>query len=78
MLQTAIVSDESAEMVLTKLHLPLKIANIASVVLAISGLVLVLSITCYTLCKFIRAQMSGYKKKKVSSYDPDPCIVNML
>ena len=64
-LQTAILSNETAQMLITKLHLPLKIVNIASVVMAISGLVLVLSITCYTLCKFIRAHMTGHKKMKV-------------
>ena len=64
--QTAVVGDDTADMLLTKLHRPLFLVACASYISAIVGLALVLIITFFTFFKFIRAQMgAGGKKKKV-------------
>ena len=65
-LQTAVLSDDSAELLLTSLHRPIEIVSIASVVLAVVGITLVLSITVYTVFNFIRSKLGGEKPQKVN------------
>ena len=63
--QTAVLSDDSAETILTALHRPIEIVNIASVVLAVVGITLVLSITFYTIFNFVRSKLGSEKPQKV-------------
>ena len=60
------LSDDSAETILTALHRPIEIVNIASVVLAVVGITLVLSITFYTIFNFVRSKLGSEKPQKVS------------